>query len=58
MINLHYARALFNPYLLGEVHLHDDANAKEALNRLLQKIVGTLIAYAQVCKDFTNFVQS
>jgi len=36
-INLHYVRALFNPYLRGEVHIHDDANAEEALNRVLQK---------------------
>jgi hypothetical protein len=36
-INLHYVGALFNPYLLGEVRIHDDANAKEALNRVLQK---------------------
>jgi hypothetical protein len=25
--NLHYVEALFNPYLLGEDHLLDDANA-------------------------------
>jgi len=34
-INLHYARAFLNPYLLGEAHLHDDANVKEALNKIL-----------------------
>jgi hypothetical protein len=34
-INLHYARAFLNPYLLGEARLHDDANAKENLNRFL-----------------------
>jgi hypothetical protein len=37
MTNLHYVGAFFNPYLLGETHLHDDANVKEALNRVLQK---------------------
>jgi hypothetical protein len=31
-------RALLNPYLLGEVCLHDDANVKEALNKVLQRI--------------------
>jgi hypothetical protein len=36
MIYLHYvAWAFLNPYLLGEVRLHDDANAKEALNKVL-----------------------
>jgi hypothetical protein len=35
MTNLHYAMALLNPYLLGEVCLHGDANAKEALKRVL-----------------------
>ncbi len=34
-IELHYARVLFNPYLLGEACLHVDANAKETLNRVL-----------------------
>jgi hypothetical protein len=29
MTGLHYAGALFNPYLLGEVRLHDDADVKE-----------------------------
>jgi hypothetical protein len=36
MTNLQYARALLNPYLLGEVCLHDDADVKGALNRVLQ----------------------
>jgi hypothetical protein len=35
MTNVHYARAFLNPYLLGEAHLYDDANAKEALNKVL-----------------------
>jgi hypothetical protein len=29
------AGAHLNPYLLGEAHLYDDANAKEDLNRVL-----------------------
>jgi hypothetical protein len=56
--DLHYARALFNPYLLGEAHLHDDVDAKQALNKVLQKIVSTLTAYALVLKDFANFVKN
>jgi hypothetical protein len=40
-VDLHYTKALFNPYLLNEVHLYDDANVKEVLNRILQK---TLLA--------------
>jgi len=44
--NLHYARAFFNPYLLGEACLHDDANAKEALNKILRKTANTSTAYA------------
>jgi len=43
---------------LGEVHLHNDANVKEALNIVLQKIAGTLTAYALVLKDFANCVES
>jgi hypothetical protein len=34
-IDLHYVGAFFNPYLLSEACLHDDANAKEALNKVL-----------------------
>jgi hypothetical protein len=56
--NLHYAKAFFNPYLLCEVHLHDDADAKEALNRVLQKIATTLTTYALILKDFANFIKN
>jgi hypothetical protein len=51
MINLHYAKAFLNPYLLGEVHLHDDANAKEALNKVLRKTICTSTIYALALKD-------
>jgi len=53
-----YARALFNPYLLGEVCLHDDANAKEALIKVLQKTTSTSTTYALILRDFANFVKS
>jgi len=33
--DLHYARTLFNPYLLDEACLHDDADAKDVLNIIL-----------------------
>jgi hypothetical protein len=56
--NLHYAKAFFNPYLLGEARLHDDANAMEALNRLLQKTIHTPTTYALVLTDFANFVKN
>jgi hypothetical protein len=55
---LHYAKALFNPYLLGEACLHDDVDAKGALNRVLQKTTHTSIAYALALRDFANFVES
>jgi hypothetical protein len=56
-IDLHYAKALLNPYLLGEAHLHD-VDAKKALNKVLQKITSTAIAYALALRDFANFVKS
>jgi hypothetical protein len=37
MINLHYVGAFINIHLLVEAQLHDDVNAKEALNHVLQK---------------------
>ncbi len=58
MIDLHYAGALFNPYLLGEVRLHDDADVKEIFNKVLRKIACTPIAYALILIKFTNFVES
>jgi hypothetical protein len=42
---------------LGEVCLHDDADVKEALNKIFQKIVGTLTTYALTLKDFANFIK-
>jgi hypothetical protein len=56
--NLHYARALLNPYLLGEAHLHEDADAKEVLNRVLRKTAHTPTTYALTLRDFANFVES
>jgi hypothetical protein len=57
-IDLHYAGALFNPYLLGEVCLHDDADAKEIFNKVLRKIACTPTTYPLAFKKFTNFVGS
>ncbi len=34
-IDLHYVKALLNPYLLGETPMHDDVNVKDTLNRIL-----------------------
>jgi len=56
MIDLHYAKALSNSYLLG--CLHDNVDAKEALNNFLWKIVGTSTDYVLALKDFTNFVKN
>jgi hypothetical protein len=58
MTNLHYVRAFLNPYFLGEVCLHDDAYAKEVLNRVLRNIVRTLTTYALILKDFVDFVKN
>jgi hypothetical protein len=35
MIDLHYVGAFFNPYLLGEAHLHDGEDVENVLNRVL-----------------------
>jgi len=35
MTNLHYPNTLLNAYLLGEAPLNDDANVKEALNKIM-----------------------
>ncbi len=56
--DLHYVKALFNPYLLGEACLHDDADVKENLNKVLWKTTRTLTTYALTLKDFTIFFES
>ncbi len=56
-INLYYAWAFFNPYLLGEVCLHDHVDVKEALNKVLQKTTCTPTTYALTLRDFANFVE-
>jgi hypothetical protein len=40
-IDLHYARALLNSYLVDEIHLHDYVDAKEVLNIVLRKTTST-----------------
>jgi hypothetical protein len=57
-VDLHYAGALLNPYLLGEACPHDDVDANEALNKVLQKTVSTPTTYALALSDFANFVKS
>jgi hypothetical protein len=50
--------ALLNPYLLDEARLYDDADVKEALNKVLRKKTSTLTAYVVALKDFANFVEN
>jgi len=57
MTDLHYVGAFLNSYLLDEARLHDDVDAKEVLNRILQK-TSTLIAYAFLLKIFVDFVKN
>jgi hypothetical protein len=57
-IDLHYAGPFLKPYLLGEACLHDDVDANEAFNRVLQKTISTPTTYALALRDFANFVKS
>ncbi len=57
-IDLHYVRAFFNPYLLGERFLLDDVNAKEALNKVLWAAARTSTVYALAISHFANSVES
>jgi hypothetical protein len=52
--NLRDVRALFNPYLLGQACLHDDANVKEMLNCMLQKNIDNPTTYVPTLKDFVE----
>jgi hypothetical protein len=58
MTNVHYAKAFVNPYLLGEAHLYDEANTKEALNKVLWKTTSILTTYALILRDFVDFAKS
>ncbi len=57
-INLHYARALFNPYLWDEPCFHDDSNVKETLNCMFWKSTNSSTNYTQALKDFVESVES
>jgi len=54
----HYVRAILNPYLLGEVRLHDDAYVKEALNKILWENNWYLNYLCLTFKKLCNFVES
>jgi hypothetical protein len=56
--DLNYARALLNPYFLGEVFLHYDVDVKETLNCVLQKNTNNSTAYTQDLKDFVDFIEN
>jgi hypothetical protein len=58
MTNLHCDKAFLNPYLLDEVRLHDDVDAKEALNKVLQKTIHTLNAYTLALRNFADFMEN
>lgn len=59
LTNIMCAKTFFNPYLLVEVRLHDDLNAKKSFNHIvLWKNISNLTNYAQTLKDFTNVVES
>jgi hypothetical protein len=40
-----YEKTILNPYLLVESHLHDDVDAKEAFNHVLQKNINSSTTY-------------
>ncbi len=50
--------AFLNPYSLGEACLYDDADVKEALNKVLQKTMNTLTTYELALKYFADFIES
>jgi hypothetical protein len=53
-----YSKVFFNSHLLVKTCLHDDVDAKEALNHVLWKNTLNLMTYAQILKDFGDFVES
>jgi hypothetical protein len=57
-INLHYVRALFNPYLWDEPCFHEDSNVTETLNCMLLKNINSSTNYTQDLNDFVEFVES
>ncbi len=58
MINLHYVGAFINIHLLVEAQLHDDVNAKEALNHVLQKNIIIQWPMPKIYRDFVDFVEN
>jgi len=52
--NLHYSRALLNPYLLHDKELANNQDATNACKRVIMKICDPK-EYAKVVKEFIAF---
>jgi hypothetical protein len=50
--NLHYTWAFLNPYLLGEVCLHDDANVKEAFYKKYLVVQQLCLSFKKLSKFY------
>jgi hypothetical protein len=53
--DLHYAAALLNPFLLDEVVLEDDNDAKEAIISVLRKLTVGGFAFADALSEYQSF---
>jgi len=56
-IDLHYALAFLNPYLLGNNMIHDDVDAKEGIKHVLWKMLVDATSDVQALIDFADFVK-
>ena len=56
LTNLHYVRAMLNPYLRGHMELQQNGEAKRALNRVFRRLSHLLgVRFNEVMAEMTEY---
>ena len=56
IIDLHYAGALLNPFLMNIMETQNNCIAKHALNKIMQKLSSLLrVEFNEVMNEFTKY---
>ena len=56
LTDLHYARAMLNPYLRGHMELQQNGEAKRALNRMFRRLSNPLgVEFNEVMVEMTEY---
>lgn len=58
LTDLHWAGALLNPFLIGNMSLHENPRARPALNRVLRKLTHDEASYLLGITEFQDFIEN